>query len=143
MYNQEKREGKKRMVNAPVGVRKFSKYQLSTALSCLPCGGDIDPIRFVLLGMGHPLRLRLIVFNIYPGLGIRHRHAVVVLLDRVRLEALHETLYIALFRPRLCAHQATHRQRGRGGRFGTVTTVRARDDLGLPPEANLARRLIA
>ena len=90
--------------------------------------------------MGHPFFL--VVLHIYAGLCIRYRQAFVVVLDRVRLEALDETLHVALFR-RLRAYQSAHRQRRRRGRLGAVAAVRARDDLGLPPEANLAGRLVA
>jgi hypothetical protein len=101
-------------------------------------------VRFVLLGMGHPFRDSLIVIYIYTGFTIWHRHTVVVVLvlDCLRLEAFDETLHIALFRPGLRAHKPTHRQRSRGSRFGAVTDVCTRDDLGLSPEANFAGRLI-
>ena len=97
----------------------------------------------LLLGMGHPFRGRLVVLDINTGLSIRHRHAVIIVLDCVRLETLDETLHVELFRRRLRADKAAHRQRRRGGRFGAVTAVRARDELGLPPEANFARCLVA
>lgn len=99
----------------PVGHvgSRASKYHLNTSLSRLPRGGMVSSIvRFVLLGMGHPFRHSLVVLlYIYTGLAIGHRHAVVV--DFVSLEALDETLDVALFRPRLRAHQAAHRQRSR------------------------------
>lgn len=93
--------------------------------------------------MGHPLRRGLVVLNIYTGLAIWHRHGLVVVLDFLRVEPLDETFHMVLFRARLRAHQAPHRQRRRGSRFGAVTAVRARDDLSLSPETDFARRLIA
>jgi hypothetical protein len=93
--------------------------------------------------MGYPFRRLLIVIFTYTGLAIWHSHAVVIVLNFVRLETLDETLHVALFRFWLRADQAAHRQRRRGGRVGAVTAVRARDDLRLSPEANFARRLIA
>lgn len=118
-----------------ISIKHFS---VQSAVEGIPV-----PICFVLLGMGHPLCRRLIVLNIYPGFAIRHRQGLVVVLDCLRMEALDETFHVMLFRARLRAHQAAHRQRRRGGRFGAVTAVRARDDLGLAPEADFARRLIA
>ena len=87
-----------------------------------------------------PSRLRFIVLDSDATFLVRHRLAIIVQLDIACLEALH----VALFDKRLLgAHQSTHRQcRARGLTTRTVLAVHAVHKLGLPTEADLARRLV-
>ena len=85
----------------------------------------------------HPPRFRLVVFQDNATIPVPHRLALVVQRDIVRLEALH----VALLGLQLRARPAGHRQRRGRGRIATVA-IRATDELGLPTESDLARRLV-
>ena len=88
-----------------------------------------------------PFRLHLIVVGNDAAFLVRLAIVVHVQLDIARLEALH----VALFDKRLLgAHQSTHRQRRARGSLATrgACAVRTVHKLGLPTEADLARRLV-
>jgi hypothetical protein len=89
-----------------------------------------------LLGVCHPIRLRLVVCG-HAGLRILDRHAIIVQLDIPRFEALH----IALIQLRLRANETAHLQGGAGGPIVVLGLI-GRNELGLAPEANFTSRLV-
>ena len=85
----------------------------------------------------HPLGHYLVLIRAHVSFCVRL--AIVVQLDIARLEALHE----ALLGLRLRADEATHRERRGRRRIARGGSIRARDELGLPTESDLACRLVS
>jgi hypothetical protein len=95
----------------------------------------MEEATIMLLGV-HPLRLLLVVLRDNATFPIPL--AIVIQIDIARLETFH----VALLRLRLRANEAAHRQCSGGGRIASLG-IRATDELCLPAESDLARRLVA